>query len=195
VAHRLSAIALLAQGGRVVSETRPEEAVQVLHLIEESASEALGELRTLVGALRSDGVPSLGPQPTLSDLEGLASPAHEPLVVTVDVRDHAESLASVPTALQSALYRIAQESITNARRHAKHATRVQVSLNLTASRATLSVVDDGRSRGAREAGDLGFGLVGMAERAELLGGTLKAGPLPDRGWRVTASFPVKKGTS
>ncbi len=194
VAHQLSAVALLAQGGLVVGETRPEEAVQVFHLIEESASKALGELRTLVGALRNDGAPELGPQPSIADLERLASPPHEPLVVTVDIEGTTEAVA-VPSSLQSALYRIAQESITNARRHAKHARRVQVSLRVTVTEATLSVVDDGQTRSAKASGELGFGLVGMAERAALLGGTLKAGPSPDLGWRVEASFPMKKSPS
>ena len=195
VAHHLSAVALLAQGGIVIGETRPEEAAQVFHLIEESASKALGELRILVSALRRDDAPSLGPQPTLSDLAALASPAHERLVVEVELRGEAEDLSSVPTALQSALYRIAQESITNARRHADHATRVQVSLSVSSTEATLSVVDDGQTRGASRSGGLGFGLVGMAERAALLGGTLQAGPSPEGGWRVLASFPKRKRAS
>ena len=194
VAHQLSAVALLAQGGLVVGESRPEEAIQVFHLIEESAKKALGELRTLVGALRSDGAPELGPQASIADLARLASPPHEPLVVTVELEGTTEA-ATVPSSLQSALYRIAQESITNARRHAKHATRVQVSLRVTATEATLSVVDDGETRAASGSGELGFGLVGMAERAGLLGGTLHAVPSPGRGWRVSATFPMKKSAS
>lgn len=196
VAHQLSAVALLAQGGIVVGETRPEEAVQVFQLIDESARKALVELRTLVGALRSDGAPALGPQPTLADLEGLASPPHEPLVVTVHVEESPQ-LSSVPASLQSALYRIAQESVTNARRHAKRATSVRVSLRVTATEAALSVIDDGQTRATsgNGNGELGFGLVGMAERASLLGGRLKAGPSPDGGFRVLASFPMKKGAS
>lgn len=194
VAHQLSAVALLAQGGIVVGETRPEEALQVLHLIEESAGKALGELRTLVGALRSDGAPALGPQPTLTDLKGLASAPHEPLAVTVSVVGPLDG-PSLSTALQSAIYRIAQEAITNARRHAKRATRVRVELRVTPTAATLSITDDGQSRAARADRELGFGLVGMAERAGLLGGTLEAGPAPEGGWHVSANFPLRRGTS
>jgi signal transduction histidine kinase len=76
--------------------------------------------------------------------------------------------------------------VTNARRHARHATRVDVRVDADERSVRLRVSDDGDSRAA---GSPGYGLVGMAERAGLLGGTCAAGPNPDRGWTVTAVLP------
>jgi signal transduction histidine kinase len=198
VAHQLSAVALLAQGGIVVGANRPEEALKMLHLIEETAAKALGELRAMVGALRDDGA-ALGPQPRISDIEELASLPHESLRVTVDFdRDDetASVLEAIPPPVQGAVYRIAQEAITNARRHAKHANTVEVAVRANAASVTVTIVDDGQTRGTKSRDGLGFGLVGMAERAALLGGTLEAGPVPGgRGWRVAAAFPLRKNPS
>jgi len=191
VAHQLTAITLLAQGGLVVGERRPAEAVPVFRLVEESAAKALGELRAMVGALRAHGAPALGPQATLADLEALAAPrGHDPIAVTVDLGREGE-LEAVPAPLQAAVYRIAQEALTNTRRHAKNATCVNVSVRLTPAELTVTIEDDG-GRGATAKDALGFGLVGMAERAALLGGKLEAGPAAERGWRVEATFPMPK---
>ena len=87
----------------------------------------------------------------------------------------------------AALYRIAQESITNARRHARNATRVRVCLRVDDQQAELTVTDDGDP--APAGGRPGFGLLGMTERAALLGGSLDAGPGRERGWTVHALVP------
>ncbi|WP_332108222.1 ATP-binding protein [Phytohabitans suffuscus] len=84
---------------------------------------------------------------------------------------------------------MAQESVTNARRHARHATRIEVRVAADDTSVHLRVSDDGESSAARPAGAPGFGLIGMMERADLLGGTCAAGPNPDRGWTVTAVLP------
>ncbi len=90
-------------------------------------------------------------------------------------------------AVGAAIYRLAQESITNARRHARHATRVTVTVTGEADRVRLTIDDDGSAAGGRA--PAGFGLVGMRERATLLGGTFHAGPAADYGWRVEAVLP------
>jgi signal transduction histidine kinase len=90
-------------------------------------------------------------------------------------------------AVELALYRIAQESITNAVRHARHATRITIDVVDEGEQVRLIVRDDGDAAAAR--GSTGHGLVGMAERATLLGGTLRAGPAPGRGWTVDVVFP------
>src|SRR5215204_924996 len=91
-------------------------------------------------------------------------------------------------AVGAAIYRLAQESITNARRHARHATQVTVAVTGDADRVRLTIDDDGSS-GAGGRAPAGYGLVGMRERASLLGGTFHAGPAAERGWRVEAVLP------
>ncbi|MEV4082696.1 ATP-binding protein, partial [Nonomuraea fuscirosea] len=83
----------------------------------------------------------------------------------------------------------AQESVTNARRHARHATRIEVRVAADDSSVRLRVSDDGDSTATRPAPSPGYGLLGMIERADLLGGTCEAGPNPGRGWTVTAVLP------
>ena len=105
-----------------------------------------------------------------------------PIEVTVDTAP-----GSLGPAVDAALFRIAQESITNAVRHAKHATRVEVTVEPRGDGVRLTVLDDGeQSPGGRGEG---YGLLGMAERAELLGGRFVAGPGLGRGWRVEAELP------
>lgn len=96
-------------------------------------------------------------------------------------------LADLPPAVEGALFRVAQESVTNARRHARRATRVEVDVHGCAREVRLTVTDDGARPAAVRAG--GYGLVGMTERVGLLGGTLEAGPGPERGWMVRATLP------
>jgi signal transduction histidine kinase len=87
-----------------------------------------------------------------------------------------------------ALYRIAQESVTNGLRHARNATRITVEVADAGEDVRLTVRDDGDA-GATARATPGYGLTGMSERATLLGGTLRAGPAPDRGWAVDAVLP------
>ncbi len=95
-------------------------------------------------------------------------------------------VGDLPPLVQSAVYRLAQESVTNARRHARHATRIEVRVDADDTSVHLRVSDDGETA---PAGAPGFGLIGMIERADLLGGTCEAGPDPGRGWTVTATLP------
>ena len=105
----------------------------------------------------------------------------------------AGDLDDLPPAVAAAVYRLAQESITNARRHARHATHVTVALTGDGDQVRLTVDDDG-STGAASRAPAGYGLVGMRERATLLGGSFHAGPAADRGWRVEAVLP-RTGTT
>jgi signal transduction histidine kinase len=91
--------------------------------------------------------------------------------------------------LSAAVYRLAQESITNSVRHARHATRILVSVVADEQAIRLTVDDDGDVATFDASTGSGFGLVGMAERASLLGGSLVAGPRPSGGWGVTAVLP------
>lgn len=186
VAHHVSAIAIRAQAGLAVSATDPTAAVQALRVIEAEASRTLAEMRSIVRVLRrADERADLAPAPLVTDLGGLAHAGVGPAVeveVTGDV-------AALAPALSTAVYRLAQESVTNARRHARHASRIAVSVSVDERRVRLRVSDDGDAVAPRAAGFPGYGLLGMAERAELLGGSLSAGPNPGRGWTVTADLP------
>ena len=172
VAHHVSAIAIRAQAGLA----QPDAATEALRLIESEATRALAEMRAIVKVLR--------PGPRVSDLEQLANAGGTPSV-DVEIRGDLDDL---PSAVGSAIYRLAQESVTNARRHARHATHITVSVAADTKSVHLRVTDDGEAATSAN-GSPGYGLRGMTERAGLLGGTIEAGPNPDRGWTVTAVLP------
>ncbi|WP_454296576.1 sensor histidine kinase [Salana multivorans] len=185
VAHHVSGIVIQAQAGRAVAATHPERAVEALAVIEDAATATLTELRTMVGVLRDAQDAELTPQPGVTDVEQLATDAHTSPRVTVTLFGDVDDLSP---AVGAAIYRLAQESVTNARRHARHATQVAVAVTGEADRVRLTIDDDGAS-GAGGRAPAGDGLVGMRERASLLGGTFHAGPMAERGWRVEASLP------
>jgi signal transduction histidine kinase len=186
VAHHLSAIAIQAQAGLVLARSSsPDGATEALEIIDREAARTLAEMRAMVGALRDRGnEASLAPRRHLEDIERLATTGTDSLRVDIDLRG---DLTDLPPALEAALYRVAQESVTNARRHAQLATRVEVTVTGNAKEVQLTVSDDGARTTAANAP--GYGLVGMTERVSLLGGTLQAGPGPERGWRVRAVLP------
>jgi signal transduction histidine kinase len=183
VAHHVSAIAVRAQAGQVVAQQRPEGALEALGVIEREASRTLAELRTIVGVLRDGDHADLAPQrgvPDIVSLSGADDRRRVGVTVTGDVED-------LPPPVGAALFRIAQESLTNALQHAREATRVDIDVTGEPGWVRLTVRDDGSpTTGWSTAG---YGLVGMTERATLLGGTLRAGPHPDGGWRVEAVIP------
>jgi len=96
--------------------------------------------------------------------------------------------------VEAALYRVAQESVTNAQRHAHHATRVDVTVTGNPTDVEMTISDNG-ARTTTAQNPPGYGLVGMTERVTLLGGTLTAGPGPDRGWGVRAVLPRQGAAS
>ncbi len=192
VAHHVSAIAIQAQAGRVVGVKHPPAALEALEVIEAEASRTLAEMRSIVGTLREGRTDA--PAAELTPLAGLADIQRFADVsvvgagprVEVDIR----GVDDVGPTIGAALYRMAQEAITNARRHAVDATLVGVDITGDAACVRLVVVDDGARQRAAAAVLGGYGLIGMTERAELLGGTLVAGPTGDRGWRVEATIPL-----
>ncbi|WFE20115.1 histidine kinase [Solwaraspora sp. WMMD937] len=193
VAHHVSAMAVRAQAGIAVAPTRPAAALDALAVIEAEATRALSEMRLMVRDLRH-GEPAarldpadLAPNPGIGDVARLTS-RDQPGPV-VDVTLHGD-LDDIPATVATAVYRLAQESVTNARRHARHATRIEVRVDADADAVRLRVSDDGDTGTARTvATGGGFGIVGMTERATLLGGTCDAGPSQDRGWTVAVSLP------
>lgn len=183
VAHHVSAIAVQAQGGQEVLSTDPQAAAEALAAIEEAASLTLTEMRKMVGALRDDEPPELVPHRGLDDVVRMGdAPGPGP---RVDV-ELSGDLKDLSPSLEAGLFRLTQEAVTNARRHARHATRVAVRVDGSASDVHLTVSDDGDP--SMHDGS-GYGLVGMIERATLLGGTFQAGPAPNRGWICEATLP------
>jgi signal transduction histidine kinase len=183
VAHHVSAMAIRAQAGLATAELDPAAATEALRVIEAEATRTLAEMRAMVRVLRGTAPADLAPGPSLLDVAGLATPGRTGPAVDVEVTG---DLAGVPPAVGAAIYRLAQESVTNARRHARHATRIEVRVAADDAEVRLRVTDDGdAAHGAAP----GYGLLGMAERAQLLGGTCEAGPGPGRGWTVRAALP------
>jgi signal transduction histidine kinase len=191
VGHRVSAIAVQAQAGRALSAADPERALATLVTIEEEASRTLAEMRALVGVLRDGTDADLAPRRGVADIERLARPGGEVLGVRVQV---AGDVAALDPAVSTALYLIAAEAVTNATRHASGATHVTVDLTASRSQVHLRVHDDGEAS-TNSSPHSGYGLRGMAERASLLGGTLRSGPDTDGGWRVEASLPRRAPAS
>jgi signal transduction histidine kinase len=186
VAHHVSAIIIQAQAGQALATTQPGTAVEVLAVIEAEASRTLAEMRGIVGALRRDDDAEFTPQRGIADIPHLAATAPGTLRVGVEL---AGDLTGIEPMVDAAAYRIAQESVTNAVRHATNATRVDIHGSASPDVVRLTVVDDGQAHGAAGVG--GYGLVGMTERAKLLGGSLDAGRAPDGGWRISAELPRK----
>ena len=187
VAHHVSAMVIRAQAGRVVAATDPNAAVQALEGIEEDGARTLEEMRAMVAALRDGGADAdLAPQAGVADLERLVRVPGGRL--RVDLRVDGE-LGSLSPALDAAVYRIVQESVTNALRHAVDATEVSVRVAGEPRTVRVTVADDGARAGR---GRDGYGLAGLRERAALLGGTLQAGPGAERGWRVEAELPRER---
>ena len=185
VAHAVAVINVQAGVTAHVLDKRPEQARETLVTIEQTSARALDELRATLGLLRGD---DRGDAPTagldqIKELAGMARDAG--LDVTVEVRSAPREL---PSAVDQAAYRILQESITNAIRHAGPA-RVTVSLGYGPDDLEILVSDDGRGPDGPADGG-GQGIVGMRERAALLGGELTAGPRPGGGFQVRARLPL-----
>lgn len=192
VAHRVSAIAVQAQAGQLISRTggSPDKIDQALATIEEEASRTLSEMRTMVGTLRDDeGELAMAPQQGVTDIPSLAKSTIRPdLLVDVEMNGNFDQLDPITSA---ALFRIAQESMTNAARHATSATRVEIVVDERESGVEITITDNGAP--AKHDTHSGFGLMGMAERAERLNGEFSAGP-NGRGWRVHATLPRSPDT-
>ncbi len=187
VAHHVSAIVIRAQAGRVVTGADPAAAVQALEGIEEEGARTLEAMRALVGALRdADAGAELSPRAGVADLGRLTrTPGGGP---RIDLRLDGD-VDDLPPAVDAAVYRIVQEAVTNAIRHAEGVTEVVVRVTAEPDRVRVTVKDDGAIMGRRGHHRDGYGLAGLRERATILGGVLDAGPCSDRGWLVAAELP------
>lgn len=184
VSHNLSVVVLQAAGARAIGQGQPADAV--LEKIERSAREALVEMRQLLGVLRTDDQSRmLSPPPGLRDLSTLVERVRG-AGLWVDLRID-EGLSGVPPVIGLSAYRIIQEALTNTLKHAGDA-RAQVRVARDERAVTIEVSDDGR--GPTSTDEPGQGLVGMRERAVLLGGDLSAEPGACGGFVVRATLPL-----
>jgi signal transduction histidine kinase len=188
IAHNLSVIVGLADGGRYAAAASPERSGQALGAIASTGREALGELRRLLGVLRENGGSSadLAPQPGLADLDALLRRVGETgLPVRCTVRGDVRGLSE---GRQLTVYRIVQEALTNTLKHAGPAATAEVTLECADGAVDVQITDTGSGgpAGSRD----GQGLHGMRERAGVYDGTLRAGPAPGGGWRVEAHLPA-----
>lgn len=162
----------------------------VLQSIESAGRDALTELRHMLGVLRQDAHAPLAPQPGLDRLEELVA---EVRTAGVDVEVHRSGEGALPPGLELAAYRVLQESLTNVVKHVGP-THVRLSLDHRPEEITIDVQDDGPAAGgSRSPLPGGHGLLGMRERVQLYGGTLRAGP-HEAGFRVQVRLPVPSGT-
>lgn len=184
VAHHLSVIVLQAAGAR--ASGRPAEAT--LEKIENSARQALGETRRLLGVVRdAAGEAGLAPQPGIGELDALAASVRAAglpvnLVISGDP-------AALPATVEVSVYRIVQEALTNVLKHAGQA-RADVTIGCAQETVTIEVTDNGTAESAPLATAGGHGLAGMRERAAVFGGELRAGPRPGGGFAVLARLPL-----
>lgn len=190
VAHHVSVMGVLATGARRVLHRDPATADEALGTIEDTSRTTLREMRRLLDVLRTDTEPAaeLAPQPGLAGIEALVEQVREaglPVSLRVD---------GVPGPLDPGvaltIFRIVQEALTNALKHAGTAT-ADVRLSFGVYWLVVEVYDTGRGPGPNP-GRTGHGLVGMRERVALYGGTLRTGPRPGGGFRVYAKIPIEQ---
>jgi signal transduction histidine kinase len=200
VSHRMSLIAVRATVADHLADVRPEEMRESLRLIAATSRETLAELRGALGALRAEAV--VAPTPGLADLGGLVVAGRSAgLYVDLEIRGD----RTVPESVGVAVFRVAQEAVTNVLKHARAST-CRIDVDLAPGSVRLEVSDDGRgavvptedgwgpdladadddAAGGRE--PKGQGLTGMRERVAMFGGELIAGPRPEGGWRVATTM-------
>jgi signal transduction histidine kinase len=188
VAHHVSVMGVLATGSRRTLHRDPAAADEALATIEETGRTALRELRRLLDVLRTEQEPAgeLAPQPGLAHLATLVEQVREAgLPVTLKIEGE---VGTLDPGIALTIYRIVQEALTNALKHAGSAT-AEVRLDVGTYWLNLEISDTGR--GPRMGGGpVGHGLLGMRERVMLYGGTLRTGPRPGGGFRVSARIPV-----
>jgi signal transduction histidine kinase len=193
--HSLSVMITLADGGRYAVDVAPERSKKALQMIGDTGRGSLVELRRLLGVLRErTDEPSLSPQPGIADLDLLCEQIR---AAGPRVRYHsAGALHALDAGVELAAYRIAQEALTNALKHAGPRTHIDLALRIDGDRLRITVRDTGPSGGQhrRPSTGQGHGLIGMRERAGLYAGTVVAGPVPG-GWAVRADLEARSDIS
>ncbi|MGI8421272.1 MAG: sensor histidine kinase [Gaiellaceae bacterium] len=187
VSHSLGVLVLQAGAAEQVLERDPERAREVLRSMRVTGQQAIGEMGTLLALVRGEAESSRHPQPSLADLERLISTTREAgLQVQLDVQGHRCELSA---ALELSAFRIVQEGLTNALKHAGTA-QAHVLVRYGERDLEVEVTDDGggsaSGRGSHR------GLAGIGERVAVFGGRFEAGPRPEGGWKVRAALPLTR---
>lgn len=187
LSHNLGVLVLQAGAAEQILEQDPERAREALRWIRRTGQEAIGEMGTLLGLVRGEPETSREPQPSLGDLQQLvertrAAGASVELEIKGDQRQ-------LPAALELSAFRVVQEGLTNAVKHAS-SSRIRVMLGYREHELEVEVSNDGiagtHGRGSRR------GLAGLRERLAVFGGQLQAGPDPSGGWILRAVFPLAR---
>ena len=187
VAHSLGLVVLQAGAATQVLTRDPDRAREALESIRRTGHEAIGEMGTMLGLLRGEPDPALAPLPALADLPSLVRSVEKAgVTVTLRVEEPTQPLSP---ALELSAYRVIQEGLTNVLKHAG-ASRAGVTVRSTARCLQVEVVDDGAGTG-RGVGNR-RGLLGLGERVAIFGGRLDAGPRPEGGWSLRATFPLDR---
>jgi signal transduction histidine kinase len=192
VSHGLSVVVLQTVAARAALTDGGTDVDRHLDAVEETARDALGEMRRMLGLLQAGDLPDPAalpaPSPGLHSLPALVDRAGAAgLRITADL----DLEADLPSGLELAIYRVVQEALTNAVKHAP-GSAVTVRLRIDDAGAVVTVTDDGARAPASRPDGAGQGLIGMRQRAELYGGSLSTGPADDGGYRVTATFPLEQ---
>jgi signal transduction histidine kinase len=187
IGHSVSVMTVQSSAVRRLLEPDQEKERAALLVVERTGREALAEMRRMVGVLRRpEEAPALAPQPSLEQLERLVEQARDAgLPVKLRIEGAPKQL---PTGVDLTAYRLVQEGLTNAIKHAR-AQRAEVVVRYSDGHVELTVSDDGPGGGDGDKG--GHGLVGMRERVSVYGGELEAGPRPEGGYRLRARLPVE----
>lgn len=191
VAHSVSVMTVQASAVRRLLKPEQEREREALKVVEETGRQALTEMRRLLGILREEGVSAeRAPQPGLATIDALVQHVRDaglPVELTVE-----GDPVRLPPGVDLSAYRIVQEALTNALRHAGPA-HAWVAVRYDGDDVEIEVENDGRSDNEGVAG--GHGLVGMRERVALCGGELKAGPRKGGGFSISARLPVSGGVA
>ncbi|MFI1760839.1 sensor histidine kinase [Streptomyces sp. NPDC020800] len=194
VAHYVTAIVVQAQAGEHVAARDPDTARQLFTNIEKTGQEGLAAMSRMVRLLREPGAEQQAPvAPAMTTVENLVRGFPAPgQHAWLNVEDGLDPAAWSPQLARS-VERVVQEGLTNIRKHARSATTVHVQVAADGDRLVIRVRDDAarQQRGRIRFRPSGFGLVGLTERVAELGGELTSGPMPEGGWELAASLPMK----
>jgi len=187
VAHQVSLMTVQAGAAKTVAADDPAGALRAMDAVEKAGRQALNELRHLMGVLRPEtDVDGLGPQPGVADVPRLVEHLAEAgLHVSLKM---AGVQTGLPARVDLSTYRIIQEALTNVLKHAGPSARTEVRLNTDNHGVAIEVLDNGQ--GTTILPGSGHGIAGMRERAQLLAGSLDAGPRPGGGFQVIAHLPI-----